>query len=88
MRYFQRSISYFAGFLSEDCAEKSFLCCKLCLSLRSYFTYQNITGADFCTDTDDSPLIKIFESLITDTRNITSDLFWSELSITSFCLVF
>ena len=61
MRYFKRSISYFTGFLTEDRTKQSFFSCKLCLSLRSNLTYQDISGTDFCSDTDDSSFIQILQ---------------------------
>ena len=88
MRYFQRSITYFTCFLTEDCTEKSLFCSKLCLSLRSNLTNKDITGTNFCTDTDDTTFIKILQCVIADTRNITCDLFRSEFGITGFCLIF
>ena len=88
MRYFQGCITNFTGFLTKDCTKKSLFCCKLSLSLRSYLTYQDIPGTHLSTDTDDSTLVKIFQSVITNTWNITGDLFRSQLGITGFCLIF
>ena len=88
MRYFKRSISYFTGFLTEDRTKQSFFSCKFCLSLRSNLTYQDISGADFCSDTDDSSFIQILQCIITNTWNVACDLFWSKLCITCFCFIF
>ena len=88
MRYFQGSITYFTCFFSEDCTQQTLFCCQLCLALRCYFSDQNITGTHFCTDTDDTTLIQIFQCFITDTRNVTCDLFRSQFGITCFCFVF
>ena len=88
MRYFQRSITYFTCFLTKDCTEKSLFCCKLCLSLRSNFTNKDITGTYFRTDTDNTTLIQILQCFISYTRNITCDLFRSQLGITGFTFIF
>ena len=88
MRYFQGSITYFTCFFSEDCTQQTLFCCQLCFALRCYFSDQNITGTHFCTDTDDTTLIQIFQCFITDTRNVTCDLFRSQFGITCFCFVF
>ena len=88
MRYFQRCISYLTCFFSEDCTKKSFLGCKLCFSLRSNFTYKDISGTNLSTDTDDSSLIQIFQCIISNTWDVSCDLFWSELCISCFCFIF
>ena len=87
VRYFQGSITYFSCFLAKDGTEQTLLCGQLSLSLRSYFSDQNITGTYLCTDADDSTLIQIFQSIITDTRNVFCDLFRSKLGVTGLCLV-
>ena len=88
MRYLQGSITHFTCLLTKDCAEQTLLCGQLGLSLRSYLTYQNITGTNLCTDTDDTSVIQILQCIITNSRNISGDLFRSKLGITGFCLIF
>ena len=88
MRYFQGSISYFTGFLTKDRTKQSFFGCKFCLSLRSNLTYQDISGTDFSSDTNDTSFIQIFQCVIADTWDVTCDLFWSKLCITCFCFIF
>ena len=87
MRHFQGSITYFSCFLTKDRTEQSLLSSQLCLSLRGYFTNQDVSGTYLCTDTDDTSLIQILQGVLADTRNVTGDLFRSQLSITGFCLV-
>ena len=88
VRYFKGSITYLSCLLTEDGTKETLLSSKLCLSLRSNLTNKDITGTYLSTDTDDTTLIQIFQSIITDTRNITCDLFRSQLGITGFCLIF
>ena len=88
MRNLERSVTNLTCLLTEDGAKKSLLCSQLCFSLRSYLTDKDITGTNLSTDTDDSALIKILECIITDTRNISCDLFRSKLRITGFYFVF
>ena len=88
MRHFQRSIPYLAGFLAEDRTEQTLLCGKLCLSLRSHLTYQDITCTHFRTDTDDSSLVQVLECIVAHTWDITGNLFRSQLGIAGFCLIF
>ena len=70
MRHLQGSVSYFAGFLTENRTQQSLFCCQFCLSLWSYLADQNIPCTHLRTNTDDSPLIQIFQRVIADTRNI------------------
>ena len=88
MRNFKGSIADFSCFLTENSTQKTFFCGQFCLALRSNFTDKNITGTNFCTDTDDTTFIQIFQSIITDTRNISCNLFRSELCISGFCFIF
>ncbi len=86
VRNLQGSITYFSSLLTKDCTEQSLFCCKLSLSLWSNLTYQNITGTNLRTDTDDTIFIQILQCIVTDTCYITSDLFRSQLRITCFDL--
>ena len=88
VRNFKGSITNFSCFLTKDCTQKTFFCCQLCFSLRSNFTNKNIAGTNLCTDTDNTTLIQIFQCVITDTRNISCDLFRSKFCITCFCFIF
>ena len=88
MRNLEGSITNFSCFLTENCTQKTFFCSQFCFSLRSNFTDKNITGTNFCTDTDDTTFIQIFQSIITDTRNIFCDLFRSQLGISGLCFIF
>src|SRR5699024_7954240 len=87
VRHLQGRIPYLARLLAEDRTEQSLLSGELCLSLRSHFSDQNIPCTDFCSDPDDSSLIKIFQRIVADTRNISGDLFRSELGVPGLCLI-
>ena len=60
VRNLQGSITYFTGLLTENSTEQPLFRGQLCLSLRSYFTDQDITCADLRTDTNDSTLVQVF----------------------------
>ena len=59
VRYLKGCITNLSCLLTEDRTEKSFLCRKLCLSLRSHLSDKDITGTHLCTDADDSALVQI-----------------------------
>ena len=88
VRNLKGSITNFSCFLTEDRTKKTLFCCQFCLSLRSNFTNEDITGTNLCTDTDDTTLIQILECIIANTRNISCDLFRSKFGITGFCFIF
>ena len=88
MRYLKGSITYLSCLLTEDSTQETLLSSKLSLSLRSNLTDKDITGTYLSTDTDDTTLIQILQSVIADTRNVTCDLFRSQLGITGLCLIF
>ena len=88
VRNFKGVITNFSCLFAENSTEKSFFCCKLSFTLRCYLTNEDITCADFSTDTNDSAVVKILESVIADIRNVTGDLFGSELCISCFDLIF
>ena len=88
MRNLQGSITNFTCFLTENSTKQSLLCCQLSLSLRSNLTNQNISCTNLCTNTDNTALIQIFQSIVTDTWYIACNLFRSEFCITGLCLIF
>ena len=86
--YFQGGIPYLTCLLTEDGAQQALLCRKFCLSLRSHLSDKDITCTDFRTDADDASLVKIFQSVVTDTRDISCDLLRSQFCISRLCLIF
>ena len=78
VRNFQRSITYFSCLLTEDGTKQTLFRGKIGLSLRSDFADEDIACTYFRTDAADSALIQILQSIITDTGDITGDLFRSE----------
>ena len=88
MWYFQRGITYFTGFFTKNCTKQSFFCCQLCFSLRSNFTYQNVSCTNLGTNTDDTTFIQILQCIITHTWNISCNFFRSQFRISGFCFIF
>ena len=79
MRHFQGSITHFTCLLTKDRTQQTLLSSQLRLALRCYFSDQDITGADLCSDTDNTALIQILKRVLTDTRYIACDLLGSVL---------
>ena len=88
VRNTQRRIAYFACFFAEYCAEQSFFGSKFGFALRSNLTYQNISGLDFGTDTNDTVFVEVFERVVADVGNITGDFLFAKLSVARFVFVF
>ena len=87
MGYFQRSIPYLPGFLSENRPKQTLFRRKLRLSLRRHLAHKNISCAHLRTNPDDSSLIQILQGVVSHTRDIPRDLFRSKLGITGFRLI-
>ena len=81
MRQPERSVSHFSGFFTENRPEKAFLRGQFSLSLRSDLTHQNIGSVYLRTDTDDTFFIQISQRVLAYVRNISRDLFRSQLRI-------
>ena len=88
MGYLQGGIPYLTCLLTEDSTEQPLLGSQLGLPFRSYFSYQNIACTNLCADSDNSSLIEIFQRFITHARNVSGDLFRSQLGVTGLCLIF
>ena len=82
------SIPDFAGLLTEDGAEKLFLCRGLTLSLGAYLSYQDVSGSYLCADTDDTALIQVLERVAGYAGNFTGDILLSKLCISALALIF
>src|SRR2546421_2045992 len=87
VRYPQRGIFDFTGFLTEDSSQELFFRRQFCLALWRDFTNKNILRAYFRSDVDDTALIQVAQSLFTDVRYIARDLLGSELGIACIDLV-
>ena len=87
MRHLERGVSYFSCLLAEDGPKEPLFRGQLGLTLRRYLTYQDISCAHLCADADDSSLIQVLEGVVAHTRDITGDLFRSQLGVTGFRLV-
>ena len=63
MRNSKGVVADFACLFAEDRAEQSFLGVELCFALRGYLTNKDIAGMDFRTDTNDTALVEILQSV-------------------------
>ena len=80
----KRGISDFFCFLTEDCSEESFFGCELGFALGRDLTDKNVARVNLCADADNSALVKVFESVVADIRDISCDFFRSELCVSCF----
>ena len=80
---FQAAITNLSCLLSEDSSEELLFWAELGLALWSDLTNDDIAWLNLSSDTDDSGLVEVLKSLFTNVRNISSNLFLSELGITS-----
>ena len=80
-------ITDFADLLIEDGTIQAFFSRKLRFSLRSDFSYKNISGSDFGSYANDPVFVDITKGVIADIRNLTGDFFGTELRIAGFALV-
>ena len=87
VRYLKRIISNFSSLFAEDSSQKSFFCCQLSFTLRCYLTNKYISRANLCAYSDDTVLVQILKSVLTNVRDISCDLLRSELCISGFCLI-
>ena len=88
MGHLQRCVSDFSRFFTKDGTQQTFFRRQLRLALRCHFSDQDIPRADLGADTDNTALIQILQGIFADTRNISCDLFRSQLRISGFCFVF
>ena len=87
MRNAQGSITNLTGFFTEDSTKKSFLSRQLSFSFRRDLTDQNIARTNLSADADNTVIIKVLKNILTYIRNIASDFFWSQLSITGIAFI-
>ena len=88
MRHFQGCIPHFTSLFSKDRPQQPLLRCQLCLPFGGHFPHKDIAGPDFRTDTDDSPLVQVFQGLISHARHITGDFLCAQLRISGLRLIF
>ncbi len=87
MRHFKRGVSYFSRLLSENSAKKPFLRGKLRLALRRDLADKNISCTDLRSDSYDSSLVEIFQSVVAHAGHVSCYLFGSELGIPCLSLI-
>ena len=81
-------VSYFLCLLTENSSQESFLGSKLGLALRCYLTDKDITRSDLSTDADNSSVIEVLESVLTNVGDISCDSLRTELGVSFLDLVF
>ena len=84
VRNLEGVVSYLSCLLTEDSSEKSFLCGQLGLALRCYLTNKDIARTDLGTYPDDTVLVQILQSVLTNVGDVSCDLLGSELGISCF----
>ncbi len=87
MRNLEGCVSDFPCLLTEDGSQESLLGSQLSLALRSNLSYEDIAGVDFGADSYDTFLIQILQSIFTHIRNVSGDLFRSQLGVSGFGLI-
>ena len=88
VRYTQGAVTYFTCFFTEDSTQQTFFCSQLGFAFRSNLTYQNIAGAYFGTDTDNTTLIQILQSFVGYVRNFAGNFFFTKLGIAGITIIF
>ena len=88
VRNFKRSITYFSCLFAEYRTQKSFLSRKLGFTLWCNLSDKNISGTDLCTDSDNTSLIQISETVLTYIRNIPCYFFRAKFGFARFYFVF
>ena len=83
----QGVVSYFLGLFTENSSQKSFFSGKLGLSLRSYLSDEDIAGSYLCTDTNDTTVIEVLKSVLTNVGDISCDGLGTELCISFLDLI-
>ena len=86
--YFINAGTELVAVFAEYCAEKSLLGGKLRLALRRYLTDKYIARVNLGTDTDYAVFVKVGKSVFTDVRDISRNIFRSELGISRLKLIF
>ena len=70
----QGAVSFFSGLFIKYSAYQAFFRRKLGFAFRRYLAYQNIAGAYFRADTDNTAFIQIFAGIFGDIRYVAGDL--------------
>ena len=87
-RQLQRGVTDIGCLLTEDRTEELFLRRHRAFALRCHLADKNIGRAHLGADIDNACLVEVFQSLFTDIRNVTGDLFLAELGITGHDFIF
>ena len=87
VRNSERYVPGFFSLLTKDRDNQSLFSGHFYLTLRSNLTNENVFRSNFSTDSDNSVLVEVLQSIFTDVRNVASDFLRSELGVNRFGLV-
>ena len=88
VRYTQGGITNFSFFVTEDSTQQSFFRRQLRLALRGDLADQDIARTDVSADHDDTVFIEVFHSVFRNRRQLTGDLFLTQLGIAGIAFIF
>ncbi len=83
----QRGVAHLAGLLPEDGPEEPLFWGQLGLTLRGDLADEDVAGADLGADTHDPFVVEVFEDVLGEVRDVSSDLLGAELGVSSVDLV-
>ena len=87
MRNLEAGVSNFTGFLTENRAQEPLFWGEFGFALWGDLSDEDVTGANFGTDTDNSTVIEVGKDVVGEIRDVTRNLFWTELGIPGIDLV-
>ena len=87
MRQLEGRIPYFLGLLAEDGAEHPCFRCEVCLALRGQLSDEDVVRLDLGSDPYDTIFIQLLEHIAREVRDVSCDLFRSELGVSCLALV-
>ena len=82
VRYTQGGVLHIGGLLTEDGAQQLLFRRQLGFTFRGYLTDQNVAALHFGTHVDDTGLVQLGQSGFTHVRDVSSDLFRTQLGVT------
>ena len=85
--HLEAGVAHLAGLLTEDGAEQALLGSELGLALRGDLADEHVAGADLGADADDAALVEVLQDLLGEVRDVTGDLFGTELGVAGVDLV-
>jgi len=87
VRHAQRGVLYFAGLLTEDRPKQALFRAQLGLTSRRNLANENVIWMNLGANADNAVLIEIRQALLADIRDVSRDLFGTQLGIAGIALV-